>query len=202
MVMATRSGRRKGHALHRQPRRGRQMTYSTLTCLQRNDSDQRMMHTLGKSPSAKLSVRAPAMARPWARVRPHRLSFLLGGDDPENRFVEEIPAAGFGGRRHAVHVLCFCGARPLLRPLLPRATGLYRAFVAESAREAPRRSAAGPFLRNDSGQAAGDCRAPQNAAAGERRGLSCLMTRDRITSNCSRPIALPTRENIAALMHL
>ena len=65
------------------------------------------MYALGKSPSAKLSVRAPAMARPWARVRPHRLSFLLGGDDPENRFVEEIPAAGFGGRRHVVRVLCF-----------------------------------------------------------------------------------------------
>ena len=46
------------------------------------------MHALGKSPSAKLSVRAPAMPRPWARVRPHRLSFLLGGDDPENRLVE------------------------------------------------------------------------------------------------------------------
>ena len=44
------------------------------------------------------------MARPWARARPHRLSFLLGGDDPENRIVEEIPAAGFGGQRHAVHV--------------------------------------------------------------------------------------------------
>jgi hypothetical protein len=44
------------------------------------------------------------MARPWARARPHRLSFLLGGDDSENRLVEEIPAAGFGGRRHAVHV--------------------------------------------------------------------------------------------------
>jgi hypothetical protein len=56
------------------------------------------------------------MARPWARVRPRRLSFLLGGDDPENRIVEEIPAAGFGSRRHAVHVLCFrerlgCAAR-------------------------------------------------------------------------------------------
>ena len=67
------------------------------------------MHALGKSPSAKLSVRAPAMARRWARVRPHRLSVLHGGDDPENRLVEEIPAAGFGGRRHVVHVLCFCG---------------------------------------------------------------------------------------------
>jgi hypothetical protein len=66
-----------------------------------------VMHALGKSPSAKLSVRAPAMARRWARVRPHRLSFLLGGDDPENRLVEEIPAEGFGGRQHAVHVLCF-----------------------------------------------------------------------------------------------
>jgi hypothetical protein len=33
-------------------------------------------------------------------------------------------------------------------------------------------------------------------------GLSCLMTSDRITSNCGRPIASPTRENIAALMHL
>ena len=65
------------------------------------------MHALGKSPSAKLSGRAPAMARRWARVRPHRLSFLLDGDDPENRIVEEILAAGFGGRRHAVHVLCF-----------------------------------------------------------------------------------------------
>ena len=63
------------------------------------------MHALGNSPSAKLSVRAPAMARRWARVRPHRLSFLLGGDDPENRLVEEIPAEGFGGRRHTVHVL-------------------------------------------------------------------------------------------------
>ena len=47
------------------------------------------------------------MARLWARVRPHRLSFLLGGDDPENRIVAEIPDEGFGGRRHAVHVLCF-----------------------------------------------------------------------------------------------
>jgi hypothetical protein len=37
------------------------------------------------------------MARPWARVRPQRLSFLLGGGDPENRIVEEIPAEGFGG---------------------------------------------------------------------------------------------------------
>jgi hypothetical protein len=41
------------------------------------------------------------MARPWARVRPHRLSFLLGGDDPENRIVEKIPAEGLvvGGMR-------------------------------------------------------------------------------------------------------
>ena len=51
------------------------------------------------------------MACRWARVRPHRLSFLLGGDDPENRIVEEIPAAGYGGRRHAVHVLCLEVAR-------------------------------------------------------------------------------------------
>ena len=96
-----RLSKRKGHASHREPRRGRQMAYSTLTCLQRNDSDQPAMHALGKSPSAKLSVRAPAMARPWARVRPHRLSFLLGGDDPENRIVEEIPAGGsvVGGKR-------------------------------------------------------------------------------------------------------
>jgi RHS repeat-associated protein len=65
------------------------------------------MHNLGKSPSAKLSVRAPAMARRWARVRLHRLSYLLGGDGPENRIVEEIPAEGFGGQRRAVHVLCF-----------------------------------------------------------------------------------------------
>jgi hypothetical protein len=59
------------------------------------------MYALGKSPSAKLSVRAPAMARPWALVRPHRLSFLLGGDDPENRIVEKIPAEGLvvGGMR-------------------------------------------------------------------------------------------------------
>jgi hypothetical protein len=64
------------------------------------------MHALGKSPSAKLSVRAPAKARRWARVRPLRLSFLLGGDDPENRIVAELPAAGLGLRR-AVHVLCF-----------------------------------------------------------------------------------------------
>jgi hypothetical protein len=65
------------------------------------------MYALDKSPSAKLRVRAPAMARRRARVRPHRLSFLLGGDDPENRIVEEIPAEGFGARRHAVRVLCF-----------------------------------------------------------------------------------------------
>jgi hypothetical protein len=47
------------------------------------------------------------MARRWARARPHRLSFLLGGDDPENRLVEDIPAEGFGGRRHAVSFLPF-----------------------------------------------------------------------------------------------
>ena len=47
------------------------------------------------------------MARHWARVRPLRLSFLLGGDDPENRIVEEIPDEGFGSRRSAVHILCF-----------------------------------------------------------------------------------------------
>ena len=47
------------------------------------------------------------MARRWARVRPHRLSCLRGGDDPENRLVEEIPAEGFGGRRRAVHVFRF-----------------------------------------------------------------------------------------------
>jgi hypothetical protein len=59
------------------------------------------MHVLGKSPSAKLRVRAPAMARPWARVRPHRRSFPLGGDDPENRLVEESPDEGsvVGGMR-------------------------------------------------------------------------------------------------------
>ena len=67
------------------------------------------MYALAKSPSVKLSVRAPAMARRWARVRPRRLSFLLGGDDPENRLVEEIPAAGFDGRRHALCFLCFLG---------------------------------------------------------------------------------------------
>jgi hypothetical protein len=66
-----------------------------------------VIHALGKSPSAKLSVRAPAMARRWASVRPQRLSFLLGGHGPENRIVEEIPAEGFGGRRHSVHVFCF-----------------------------------------------------------------------------------------------
>ena len=56
------------------------------------------------------------MARRWARVRPHRLSFLLGGDDPEIRLVEEIPAEGFGGRRHVVHVICFDeAARTCLR---------------------------------------------------------------------------------------
>jgi hypothetical protein len=66
-----------------------------------------VMHALSKSPSAKLSVRAPAMARRRARARPHRLSFLPGGDDPGNRIVEEIPAEGFGGRRHAVHFLSF-----------------------------------------------------------------------------------------------
>jgi hypothetical protein len=64
------------------------------------------MHALGKSPSAKLSVRAPAMARRWARARPHRLSVLHGGDDPENRLVEEIPAEGFSGLRHAANDLC------------------------------------------------------------------------------------------------
>jgi hypothetical protein len=53
------------------------------------------MHARGKSPSAILCVRAPAMARRWARARRHRLSFLLGGDDPENRLVEEIPAEVF-----------------------------------------------------------------------------------------------------------
>jgi hypothetical protein len=47
------------------------------------------------------------MARRWTRVRPHRLSFLLGGNDPENPIVEEILDEGFGGRRHAVRVLCF-----------------------------------------------------------------------------------------------
>jgi hypothetical protein len=83
------------------------MTYSTLTCLQRNNSDQRVMHAVGKSPSARLSVRAPAVAPRWARVRPHRFSCLLGGDDRENRLFEEIPDAGFGGRRHLAHVLCF-----------------------------------------------------------------------------------------------
>jgi hypothetical protein len=83
-----------------------------------------------------------------------------------------------------------------------RAARLQCPKLAEPDGEAPRRSAAWPFLCDHSGQAAGDCRAPRNAADGERRGLSCLMTRDRITSNCSRPIALPTRENIAALMHL
>jgi hypothetical protein len=77
---------------------------TTLIRLLRADSDQPVMHALAKSPSAKLSVRAPAMARRWASVRPHRLSFLLGGDDPENRRVEEVPAAGLGGRRHAAHV--------------------------------------------------------------------------------------------------
>jgi hypothetical protein len=66
-----------------------------------------VIYALGKSPSAKLSVRAPVTARRWARARPHRLSFLLGGDDSENRLVEEIPAEGFRGRRHAVNVLCF-----------------------------------------------------------------------------------------------
>jgi hypothetical protein len=57
--------------------------------------------------------------------------------------------------------------------------------------EAPRRSAAGPFLCDHSGQAAGDCRAPRNAAAGERRGLSCLMTRDRITQRIAAGLPRP-----------
>jgi hypothetical protein len=38
-------------------------------------------------------------------VRPKRLSSLLVNDDPDEYLVEGIPAAGFGGRRHAVHVL-------------------------------------------------------------------------------------------------
>jgi hypothetical protein len=59
------------------------------------------MHALGKSPSAKLSVRAPAMVRRWARAHPHRLSFLLGGDDPETDSSRKFPLRGsvVGGMR-------------------------------------------------------------------------------------------------------
>jgi hypothetical protein len=80
---------------------------TTLTRLWRTDSDQRAMLALGKFPSAKLSVRAPARARPWALVRSLRLSFLLVGEDPEEFLVEEIRAEGFCGWRHAAHVLRF-----------------------------------------------------------------------------------------------
>ena len=40
----------------------------------------------------------------------------------------------------------------------------------------------------------GDCRTPRHAASGERAGLSCPLTRNRITSNCGRPTALPMAE--------
>jgi hypothetical protein len=61
---------------------------------------------LGKSPSAKLRVRALAISRPWAVVRSHRLSFLFVGRDPEDCLVEGIPAEGFLGWQHAIHFLC------------------------------------------------------------------------------------------------
>ena len=41
-----------------------------------------------------------------SRVGPKRLPFLLVGEDSDECLVEEIAAEGFGGRRHALHVLC------------------------------------------------------------------------------------------------
>jgi hypothetical protein len=46
------------------------------------------------------------VAGPRAGVPPKRLPFLLVGEDSDECLVEEI-AEGFGGRRHAVRVLCF-----------------------------------------------------------------------------------------------
>jgi hypothetical protein len=45
-----------------------------------------------------------------ARVRPHRLSFPLVVEDPDERLIEGIPAERFGARRHAAHVLCLVDA--------------------------------------------------------------------------------------------
>jgi hypothetical protein len=63
------------------------------------------MLALGKSLSAKQNVRAPAAARPGTVVRSHPLLFLLVGEGPKERLVEENPVEGFGGRRHAPHVI-------------------------------------------------------------------------------------------------
>ena len=48
----------------------------------------------------------------------------------------------------------------------------------------------------------GSSPSPRHAAASERGGLSCQMTRNRIASNCRRPIASLPCENAAALMHI
>ena len=65
------------------------------------------MLALGKSLSAKPSVRAPGVAPPWPVVRLQRTSFRVIGGDPNECLVEEIPAEWFGGWRNALHVHCF-----------------------------------------------------------------------------------------------
>ena len=68
------------------------------------------MLALGKSLSAKPSVRAPGVAPPWPVVRLQRTSFRVKGGDPDECLVGEIPAEWFGGWRNALHVHCFTRA--------------------------------------------------------------------------------------------
>jgi hypothetical protein len=64
------------------------------------------MPSLGKSLSAQRNVRPPTVARPLAALRQQRPLFLRLGEVQDECLVEEMPIEAFGGRRHALHVLC------------------------------------------------------------------------------------------------
>jgi hypothetical protein len=96
----------------------------TVTRLKRTDSDQRMMLALGNSPVARgeMFELGPSTFLGWcaseAPVAPsacYSLCFWSAAIQTNVSSVEGIPAEGFGGRRHAVHVLCFAGTGHLTR---------------------------------------------------------------------------------------
>jgi hypothetical protein len=91
---------------------------TTLTRLQRADSDQRAKLSLSKSPDreAECSSSDRSMSLGWCPLQ--RLSFLVVRQDPHECLVEGMPAKWFGGRQHAVHILRF--ADSMRRKRIPK----------------------------------------------------------------------------------
>jgi hypothetical protein len=66
------------------------------------------MLAVSKSPEREVECSSSGRSTSLGCCASAGLSFLLVGEDLGQRLAERIPAEGFRGRLHALHVLCPC----------------------------------------------------------------------------------------------